>query len=63
MGFLATGDKIRIGFIGVGNIAQNAIMPAYLKQPDVEIVAVCDPEAAGTGSRRAARHSPRLHRL
>ena len=39
---LATGDKIRIGFIGVGNIAQNAIMPAYLKQPDVEIVAVCD---------------------
>lgn len=39
---LATGDKIRIGFIGVGNIAQNAIMPAYLKQSDVEIVAVCD---------------------
>lgn len=34
--------KVRIGVIGVGNIAQNAVMPAYFKQPDMEIVAVCD---------------------
>lgn len=34
--------KVRIGLIGVGNIAQNAHIPAYLKQKDVEIVAVCD---------------------
>lgn len=34
--------KIRIGIIGAGNIAQNAHIPAYLKQQDVELVAVCD---------------------
>lgn len=34
--------KIRIGIIGAGNIAQNAHIPAYLKQKDVELVAVCD---------------------
>ena len=34
--------KIRIGLIGAGNIAQNAHIPAYLKQKDVELVAVCD---------------------
>lgn len=39
---LRSDGKVRVGFIGVGNIAQNAIMPAYLKQPDMEIVAVCD---------------------
>ena len=35
-------DKIRIGLIGAGNIAQNAHIPAYLNQKDVELVAVCD---------------------
>ena len=35
-------DKIRIGIIGTGNIAQSAHIPAYLKQNDAEIVAVCD---------------------
>jgi len=35
-------DKIRIGLIGAGNIAQNSHIPAYLKQNDAEIVAVCD---------------------
>lgn len=34
--------KVRIGLIGAGNIAQNAHIPAYLKQSDVELVAVCD---------------------
>lgn len=34
--------KIRIGIIGAGNIAQNAHIPAYLKQDDVEVIAVCD---------------------
>ena len=34
--------KIRIGLIGAGNICQNAHIPAYLKQSDVELVAVCD---------------------
>ena len=32
--------KIKIGIIGTGNIAQNAHIPSYLKQKDVEIVAV-----------------------
>ena len=39
---LRSDGKVRVGVIGVGNIAQSAIIPAYLKQPDVELVAVCD---------------------
>ena len=35
-------DKLKIGIIGVGNIAQNAHIPAILKQDDVELIAVCD---------------------
>ncbi len=35
-------DKIRIGIIGAGNIAQNAHILAYLKMPDAELTAVCD---------------------
>ncbi|HHV96388.1 MAG TPA: Gfo/Idh/MocA family oxidoreductase [Clostridiaceae bacterium] len=38
--------KIRIGIIGTGNIAQNAHIPSFLKQEDVEIVAVCDANEA-----------------
>lgn len=38
--------KVRVGFIGAGNIAQNSHLPAYLKQDDVELVAVCDINAA-----------------
>jgi len=34
--------KVGIGIIGAGNIAQNAHIPSYLKQNDVEIIAVCD---------------------
>lgn len=36
-----TGRKVRVGFIGTGGIA-NSHMKAYLKRPDVEIVAGCD---------------------
>ena len=37
------GDKkIKIGIIGAGNIAQNSHIPAYLKQDDAEIIAICD---------------------
>lgn len=39
---LRSDGKVRVGVIGVGNIAQTAIMPAYFKQPDMEIMAVCD---------------------
>lgn len=35
-------DKIRIAIIGAGNIAQNAHIPAYLKQDDVELIGICD---------------------
>ncbi|NLJ75009.1 MAG: Gfo/Idh/MocA family oxidoreductase [Firmicutes bacterium] len=34
--------KIRVGLIGAGNIGQNAHIPAYLKQEDVELFAVYD---------------------
>ncbi|MEA4887876.1 MAG: Gfo/Idh/MocA family oxidoreductase [Clostridiaceae bacterium] len=40
--------KIRIGLIGAGNIAQNAHIPAYLKQDDIELTAVYDLNAART---------------
>ena len=36
-----TGKKMRIGIIGCGGISGSHI-PAYLKQPDVELVAGCD---------------------
>lgn len=39
---VSANDKIHVGIVGVGSIAQNAIMPAFLKQPDMEIIAVCD---------------------
>lgn len=35
-------EKIRIGLIGAGNIAQNAHLPAYAKRDDVEVVAIAD---------------------
>ena len=40
--------KIKVGLIGAGNIAQNAHLPSYVKQSDVDLVAVCDlkPERA-----------------
>lgn len=34
--------KIKIGLIGAGNIGQNAHIPAYLKQQDVELFGVYD---------------------
>jgi predicted dehydrogenase len=37
--------KLKIGIIGAGNIAQNAHIPSYLKQDDVELIAVCDIKA------------------
>ena len=36
------GDKIKVGIIGLGNIAQNEHIPAFKKRDDVEILAVCD---------------------
>ncbi|MEG0768071.1 MAG: Gfo/Idh/MocA family oxidoreductase, partial [Clostridia bacterium] len=35
-------EKMRIGIIGAGNIAQSAHLPAYQKRDDVEIVAIAD---------------------
>lgn len=35
-------DKIRVGIIGLGGIAQKSHIPALIKHKDVEIVAVCD---------------------
>ena len=34
--------KTKVGVIGTGSIAQGKHIPAYLKHPDAEIVAVCD---------------------
>lgn len=51
--------KIRIGLIGAGNIAQNAHIPAYLKQADAELVAVCDlneQRAKGVAEKYGMKH-------
>lgn len=51
--------KVRIGLIGAGNIAQNAHIPAYLKQDDVELVAVCDlkeDRAKGVAEKYGMKH-------
>ncbi len=39
---IITREKIRVGIIGAGNIAQSAHLPAYAKRNDVEIVAIAD---------------------
>jgi predicted dehydrogenase len=38
---LGTGEKIRVGFIGVGNRGTQ-LLRAFLKQDDVEVTALCD---------------------
>jgi predicted dehydrogenase len=38
-------SKLKIGIIGTGSIAQGKHIPAYVKHPDAEIVAVCDSRA------------------
>lgn len=37
-----TGKKVRVALVGAGHVAQVAHIPAYLKNPDVELVAVVD---------------------
>ena len=34
--------KIAMGFVGVGNQAGGGLLPGFLSQPDVHVVAVCD---------------------
>src|SRR5687768_18295621 len=35
-------DRIRVGMIGVGAFGLGANLPDFLKNPDVEIAAICD---------------------
>jgi hypothetical protein len=45
-GYVAPSDKINVAFIGVG--AQGLrVMLHFLREPDVQGVAVCDPNKAG----------------
>ena len=37
----ATGQKIRMGFIGVGNRGTQ-VLHLFMRQPDVEVTALCD---------------------
>jgi predicted dehydrogenase len=38
-------DRVRVGMIGVGVFGLGANLPAFLKNPDVEIAAICDTNA------------------
>ncbi len=48
LGATAPSNRVQVGFIGLGN--QSTVdLPAFLAQPDVQVVAVCDVNAAGHG--------------
>ena len=56
-------DKVRIGIIGCGGIANGKHMPALKKLNDVEMVAFCEgiyrlPRAAQARSGRRSRSDP-----
>jgi predicted dehydrogenase len=44
-GGVAPSNRITIGFIGTGRQTLNANIPAFLAQPDAQVVAVCDVDA------------------
>jgi predicted dehydrogenase len=41
LGALGANDRVRLGFIGLGNRGDQ-VLDAFLKQPDAEVVAICD---------------------
>lgn len=45
---LGANDRVRLGFIGVGNRGDQ-VLDAFLKHPDAEVVALCDIHAPYTG--------------
>ncbi len=47
-GAKAPSNRIQVGFIGLGNQSQ-VDLPAFLQQPDVQVVAVCDVNTASHG--------------
>ena len=47
-GYVPPSDKVNIAFVGVGSQGQR-VMLKFLKEPDVQGVAVCDPHQAGAG--------------
>ena len=55
---LGANDRVRLGFIGLGNRGDQ-VLDAFLKHPDAEVVAICDLYAALPGLRREEdRHQP-----
>ncbi|HUG53973.1 MAG TPA: Gfo/Idh/MocA family oxidoreductase [Vicinamibacteria bacterium] len=55
-------DRIRVGMIGVGNFGLSANLPDFMKNPDVDVVALCDVDearldkAAALAGGKARRH-------
>jgi hypothetical protein len=49
-GAKAPSNRIQVGFIGMGNQSE-VDLPAFLQQPDVQVVAVCDVNTASHGYR------------
>ena len=47
-GYVPPSDKVTIAFIGVGSQGQR-VMLNFLREPDVQGVAVCDPNRSGAG--------------
>ena len=47
-GYISPSDKINIAFIGVGSQGMR-VMLRFLREPDVQGVAVCDPNKTGAG--------------
>ena len=56
---LGANDRIRLGFIGVGNRGDQ-VLDAFLKQPDAEVAAICDLSTAyGDWAARKAGGQPK----
>lgn len=53
-------DKVRVGIVGAGNIAQLNVL-GYLEHPACEVVAVCDPDVAKARSKAETWGVPRVH--
>ena len=48
LGATAPSNRVQVGFIGLGNQSQ-VDLPAFLQQPDVQVLAVCDVNTASHG--------------
>ena len=57
---IAPSDKITLAYIGVGTQGLREMLP-LLRTPELQIIAVCDPNKVATGYRDWGREIGRAH--